>query len=283
MAAGRPPAPVPRHDNDQRRSLGHVAARRSQWTQPHARGAAGGVPRPHGDGRAMLEPAIRRFRPTPCAWLMNSAPTHSGSSGRVFPAAMRATSLLRAWTARLAGPGVACERGDAGGHRRRAPCCLGGASWPSVAVMSWLRTSSFGRNSGGAAAPNAGALSPGRPWPNVSKGCRSRTPHSPPRSHRSRRTDDHRNGLEGGPIYALSRTSKRTWALRRPATRPRRRPGGRLVDRRRPRTPCRPGSGKADSPSRRRPSQRHRQPAADRGDGDRRLARPCRSRSTAWP
>ena len=71
----------------------------------------------------------------------------TGSSGRVFPAAMKASPLLRAWLARLAGKGVAlrtCWRWcgfDAGalafdtpaGRRLLAPertvLALGGASW----------------------------------------------------------------------------------------------------------------------------------------------------------
>ena len=68
--------------------------------------------------------------------------TYHGPTGRVFPRAMKASPLLRAWRARLAGAGVAFRTGwrwtgagfeAPGGHRRLAPracvLALGGASW----------------------------------------------------------------------------------------------------------------------------------------------------------
>ena len=101
------------------------------------------------------------------AWLDRFSPTHligwaeglgqpvfTGSSGRVFPRAMKASPLLRAWLARLAGLGVevrtrsrwsAFRRSDEGlewvfdtpdGERIERPdavvLAMGGASWPRL-------------------------------------------------------------------------------------------------------------------------------------------------------
>lgn len=78
------------------------------------------------------------------------AETFTGSSGRVFPKAMKASPLLRAWLARLVGLGVEIRtrsrwtgwRGDApafqtpDGERIEQPdaivLALGGASWPRL-------------------------------------------------------------------------------------------------------------------------------------------------------
>ena len=77
-------------------------------------------------------------------------PTFTGSSGRVFPKAMKASPLLRAWLARLAGQGVMIRTrmtwrgwedsalvfdGEAGREIVRADAvvlALGGASWPRL-------------------------------------------------------------------------------------------------------------------------------------------------------
>ena len=97
------------------------------------------------------------------AWLERFSPTHligwaeglgqatfTGSSGRVFPRAMKASPLLRAWLARLAGLGVEVRtrsrwvaRRDSGwvfatpdGERVERPdavvMAMGGASWPRL-------------------------------------------------------------------------------------------------------------------------------------------------------
>ena len=123
---------------DQRRSFGRtlLLAGRSGLNLTHAEPLEVFLGR-YGDGRAMLEPAIRAFPPDAVrAWADElGADTFVGSSGRVFPAAMRATGLLRAWTARLAGLGVAMRTGEtwAGFADDGATVlALGGASWPSV-------------------------------------------------------------------------------------------------------------------------------------------------------
>ncbi|WP_338666109.1 TIGR03862 family flavoprotein [Pararoseomonas sp. SCSIO 73927] len=62
----------------------------------------------YGVVRERLEPAIRDFPPDAVrAWCEGlGQPTFAGTSGRVFPDAMKAAPLLRAWLARLAGRGV---------------------------------------------------------------------------------------------------------------------------------------------------------------------------------
>jgi uncharacterized flavoprotein (TIGR03862 family) len=105
------------------------------------------------DGRSWLEPAIRAFPPADLmAWAEGlGQPVFTGSSGRVFPRAMKASPLLRAWLARLDGLGVAfrprwCWFGwDAAGRPLFATpagpasvaadvtvLALGGASWPRL-------------------------------------------------------------------------------------------------------------------------------------------------------
>jgi uncharacterized flavoprotein (TIGR03862 family) len=107
----------------------------------------------YGAARPWLEPAITAFPP---AALMQWAEglgqkVFTGSSGRVFPTAMKASPLLRAWLRRLDAAGVALRTGhrwrgwdDSGalrfetsaGEIRLAPdatiLALGGASWPRL-------------------------------------------------------------------------------------------------------------------------------------------------------
>jgi uncharacterized flavoprotein (TIGR03862 family) len=107
----------------------------------------------YGGMRDRLLPAIEALPPQAVrAWCEAlGQPTFVGSSGRVFPKVMKASPLLRAWLARLAGSGVAfrtrCRwRGwDAAGHLLFATpegdeavaadatvLALGGASWPRL-------------------------------------------------------------------------------------------------------------------------------------------------------
>ena len=110
----------------------------------------------YGPASPRLAAAIRAFAPDDLrAWCTGlGQETFVGSSGRVFPEAMRATPLLRSWLARLTELGVALRTGEAwtgwadGDPRRlvfRAPngdttemhadvtvLALGGASWPRV-------------------------------------------------------------------------------------------------------------------------------------------------------
>ena len=123
----------------------------------------GGLNLTHSEG---LEGFVGRYGAasgTVAAWLERFSPTHligwaeglgqatfTGSSGRVFPRAMKASPLLRAWLARLSGYGVEVRtrsrwvaRRDGGwvfatpeGERVERPdavvLALGGASWPRL-------------------------------------------------------------------------------------------------------------------------------------------------------
>ncbi|MFN3536766.1 MAG: NAD(P)/FAD-dependent oxidoreductase [Brevundimonas sp.] len=103
--------------------------------------------------RPRLQPCIDAFPPAALtAWAEAlGQPVFTGTSGRIFPRAMKASPLLRAWLARLAGQGVEIRtrqtwRGwdDQGrliiagpdGERAEAPdavvLALGGASWPRL-------------------------------------------------------------------------------------------------------------------------------------------------------
>ena len=94
---------------------------------------------------APLAPILRAFGPAEVVGWAESLgqEVFTGSTGRVFPTAMKASPLLRAWLARLAGRGVALNTrwrwtGGAGfdtpqGPRTLAPrvtvLAMGGASW----------------------------------------------------------------------------------------------------------------------------------------------------------
>ena len=198
---------------DQRRSFGRtlLLAGRSGLNLTHAEPLEVFLGR-YGDGRAMLEPAIRAFPPDAVrAWADElGADTFVGSSGRVFPTSMRATGLLRAWTARLAGLGVAMRTGEtwAGFTDDGATVlALGGASWPSVGGDgSWLaHVETAGIPVVPFAASNAGVLvawsAPllerfeGVPIKNAALTAGGRTVRGEPTITAT--------GLEGGPIYAL--------------------------------------------------------------------------------
>ena len=106
----------------------------------------------YGAQAGRLEPALRAFDAAALReWSAGlGEPTFVGTSGRVFPQSLRATSLLRAWLRRLGDLGVAFETRtrwigwdddglvvERSGERRtlRADVTvlsLGGASWPRV-------------------------------------------------------------------------------------------------------------------------------------------------------
>jgi uncharacterized flavoprotein (TIGR03862 family) len=115
----------------------------------HSEGADAFLAR-YGEGAAALKPYIDAFDSQALiAWAEGlGQQTFIGSSGRVFPKALKASPLLRAWLARLAERGVVIRtrmdwRGwDAGGalmfengESVRADAvvlALGGASWPRL-------------------------------------------------------------------------------------------------------------------------------------------------------
>ena len=114
----------------------------------------------YGAARAWLEPVLEDFPPDAViAWCHGlGQPTFTGSSARVFPVAMKASPLLRAWLRRLGDQGVefrarhrwagwdsdgALRFETQAGPVRAAPTvtilALGGASWPRLGSdASWV-------------------------------------------------------------------------------------------------------------------------------------------------
>jgi uncharacterized flavoprotein (TIGR03862 family) len=104
----------------------------------------------YGDAADWLAPALAAFPPSALrAWCADlGQPTYAGSSGRVFPVAMKASPLLRAWLVRLERLGVRFQPrhrwlgwDDSGGLVFDPPAAappgatilaLGGASWPRL-------------------------------------------------------------------------------------------------------------------------------------------------------
>ncbi len=187
----------------------------------------------YGDAVPPLRPILAAFGP---AEVMDWAeglgqPLFTGSTGRVFPTAMKASPLLRAWLARLEGLGVTLHRRwrwtgwDDGALRFDTP---EGATElrPDVTVLacggaSWARLGS----DGAWAANLTGAVAPFQPanmgfvvdW----------SPHmapyfGTPLKGVALEADGHvsrgevvlsANGIEGGGIYALSRPLREGAAL----------------------------------------------------------------------
>jgi uncharacterized flavoprotein (TIGR03862 family) len=116
----------------------------------------------YGTARPWIEPSIRAFGPDDLrAWCEGlGEATFVGSSGRVFPTAMRAAPLLRAWLRRLSGLGVelavghrwegwapdgsllmTSPDGEVRVHTDATVLALGGASWPRVGSDgAWVRS-----------------------------------------------------------------------------------------------------------------------------------------------
>jgi uncharacterized flavoprotein (TIGR03862 family) len=182
----------------------------------------------YGAARPHLEPAIRAFPPEALrAWCEAlGIETFVGSSGRVFPKAMKASPLLRAWLKRLDGLGVRLMprsrflgwSGDALGFQtpegvveetpRAAVFALGGGSWPRLGSDgSW--TSAFadrGVEIAPLAPSNCGFIAG---WSDIFRDKFEGQPIKPAafsfggESVRGEAIIT-RGGLEGGAIYALS-------------------------------------------------------------------------------
>jgi uncharacterized flavoprotein (TIGR03862 family) len=91
----------------------------------------------YGEARSALEPAIRAFPPEALIdWCHGlGIETFIGSSGRVFPKAMKASPLLRVWLRRLDGLGVKLDLKTEWTGEKRGDAmilALGGASWPRL-------------------------------------------------------------------------------------------------------------------------------------------------------
>ena len=202
---------------DQRRSFGRtlLLAGRSGLNLTHAEPLEAFLDR-YGAGRELVEPAIRAFPPGAVrAWADGlGADTFIGSSGRVFPAAMRATGLVRAWIRRLADAGVEMRTGvtwrgfdDPAVEADAVVLALGGASWPSVGGDgSWVEAlTRAGIEVEPLVASNAGILvewsepmrrrHEGHPIKNARLTVGGRSVRGEPTITAT--------GLEGGPVYAL--------------------------------------------------------------------------------
>lgn len=184
----------------------------------------------YGAAAKRVAPFIRAFPPQAlrdfCAALGEA--TFVGSSGRVFPASFKASPLLRAWLARLAGLGVtfatrhaflgfapdgALRLRDADGVEQVRPAAavvlaLGGASWPKLGseggwagalAASGVAVTPF-------AAANSGALVP---WSALFRADYEGQPFKTVLLRHGAATARGdmvvtRTGLEGGPVYTLS-------------------------------------------------------------------------------
>lgn len=182
----------------------------------------------YGDARLRLEPILRAFTPRDLiAWAEGlGQETFVGSSGRVFPKAMKASPLLRAWLKRLGAQGVELKLGatwlgwsDDGALRFAAGglapvratatlLALGGASWPRLGADGSWATELAAR--GVAIAP----FQPANVGFNVawSAHLRTRFAGQPLKAiavrHAGREVRGEamitQYGIEGGAIYALS-------------------------------------------------------------------------------
>jgi uncharacterized flavoprotein (TIGR03862 family) len=115
----------------------------------------------YGEAAAHLRPAIEAFPPPALiAWCEGlGQPTFIGTSGRVFPKAMKASPLLRAWLARLASLDAAfrprhrwigwdesgrllfeAPEGRIAAEAGAAIFALGGASWPRLGSDGYWTT-----------------------------------------------------------------------------------------------------------------------------------------------
>ncbi|TAJ74888.1 MAG: TIGR03862 family flavoprotein [Phenylobacterium sp.] len=178
----------------------------------------------YGAAAEPLRPMLEAFPPAALvAWAEGlGQPTFVGSSGRVFPKALKASPLLRAWLARLAGLGVTIRprsewRGwtDDGALRFHTPdgetterpeatvLALGGASWPRLgsdgAWAAWLE---------GAVPFRPANMGFDVAWSPVMQGFAGRPLKGIALSFGDRTVRGEamvaRYGLEGGALYALS-------------------------------------------------------------------------------
>lgn len=184
----------------------------------------------YGAAAGRLEPVLRAFPPEALrAWAEGlGQETFVGSSGRVFPRAMKASPLLRAWLARLAGQGVQVRTrhewlgwGEDGALRFRSAEGETLSVAPDVTILalggaSWARLGSDGSWAGHLAARGV-TLAPFAPsnggfvveW---SEPFRDRFAGAPLKAvaltHAGRTVRGEavvaRYGLEGGAVYALS-------------------------------------------------------------------------------
>ena len=168
----------------------------------------------YGPARAMLEPAIRAFPPQAVRdWCHGlGIETFVGSSGRVFPTAMKASPLLRAWLGRLDSLGVELRRRSVWtGFDRKSDVtilAMGGASWPKLGSDgSWVPVlRGLGVEIRELGPANSGVIIgwsehfverfAGTPLKRIALTCKGRTVRG--------EAVVTRRGLEGGAVYGLS-------------------------------------------------------------------------------
>jgi len=183
----------------------------------------------YGDRGAPVRQAVEAFPPQALIdWAEGlQQQTFVGSSGRIFPVAMKASPLLRAWLARLAARGVAfrtrcawrgwdefgalrlsTEGHDSSLRPDAAVLALGGASWPRLGSDGHWRTTL--EQASVRVAPfrpaNCGFVVP---WSTVFRDRFAGTPLKGLAASFNGRTVQGeavvtRDGIEGGLVYALS-------------------------------------------------------------------------------
>jgi uncharacterized flavoprotein (TIGR03862 family) len=190
--------------------------------------------RRYGQGESRLTPAIEAFPPSALrAWCEAlGQETFVGSSGRVFPKAMKSSPLLRSWLARLRNAGVTFALrhrwsgwNEGGGLRFETPdgridvvadavvLALGGASWPKLgSTGEWTDAiAEAGVNIAPLRPANCGFVVR---WSDI---FRDRFEGHPLKrialSHSGTTVRGEalitRDGIEGGAVYALSSTLRR--------------------------------------------------------------------------
>ena len=198
------------------------------------------VPEAYAEAGPWLAPMLAEFGPeTIMDWARGlGQPVFAGSSGRVFPEAMKASPLLRAWLARLSAAGVRLRRnwrwtgfaGDGAPPALRFETPEGArAVAPAAAVLalggaSWARLGSDGAWAGALVARGV-ALAPFRPanmglsvdWsahmaPVFGAPVKAAALVAGGRRERGEFVVSAR-GLEGGGIYAVSRAVREGAAL----------------------------------------------------------------------
>ena len=171
----------------------------------------------YGPARAMIEPALRAFPPEALvAWCNGlGIETFVGSSGRIFPKQLKASPLLRAWLRRLAQLGVVFRfnhrwAGETEGFDATI-LALGGASWPRlgsdagwvpILAAKGIRIEPFRPSNSGVLIDWPDSIRErftGTPLKRIAVTCAGRTVRG--------ELVVTAKGLEGGPIYALSRES----------------------------------------------------------------------------
>lgn len=181
----------------------------------------------YGAAEARLRPALEAFSPSDLVAFAQGLgqDTFVGSSGRVFPKAMKASPLLRAWLARLSragvalrtrtrfvgfAPGGACVVGPQGEETIGADVivlAMGGASWPRLGSDgAWTQAlAQAGAPLEPFAPSNCGVLIDWSARMAARHGEALKRVAASAGAQRARGdVMVTRGGLEGGPVYALS-------------------------------------------------------------------------------